>query len=91
MLGSPAQPELADIAVDRDARVGRHTYQAVEATSGAMALAGVGAVVMGILALINVAPPLMLGLVAMLVVGGALLLVGGALVTRFARMLHQRA
>ena len=89
LLGSPAQSDLAGIAFDRDPRVGRHTLQAVEAGSGAMVLAGVGAVVMGVLALINVGPPLTLSLVAMLAVGGAMLLVGGALAARFGRTLHQ--
>lgn len=89
LLGSPVQPDLARIAPDRDPRVGRITYQAVEATSGAMALCGVGSVVLGILALIHVGPVLRLTLVAMLAIGGALLLVGGALATRFARTLQQ--
>jgi hypothetical protein len=46
-------------------------------------------VVLGILALIHVGPVLTLALVAMLAIGGALLLVGGALATRFARTLQQ--
>jgi hypothetical protein len=89
LLGAPAQPELARLAPDRDRRIGRITYEAVEASTGAMVLAGAGSVVLGILALIHVGPPLTLVLVGMLVVGGALVLGGSALTARFARRLQQ--
>jgi hypothetical protein len=88
LFAAPAQPEIARFARDTDRRVGRATYQGVEASSGTMALAGAGAVVLGILALIHVGPPLVLSVVAMLAIGGALLLSGGALTARFARTLQ---
>jgi hypothetical protein len=89
LLGAPAQPELARLAPDRDRRMGKFTYEAVEASTGAMTLAGVGAIVLGILALIHVGPTLILVMVSVLAVGGALLLTGGSLTARFARRLHQ--
>ncbi len=95
LLGAPAQPDIAGVAFERDDRVSRLTVQAVEVTSGALVLAGVGALVLGILGLLCVAPPLTLSLVAMLTLGSALLLVGGALATRFAtrfaRILRRRS
>ena len=89
LLGAPAQPELARVASDRDRKIGRITYQAVEASTGTMVLVGVAAIVLGILALVSGGPALTLVMVAMLGVGGALLLTGGALTARFARHLHQ--
>jgi len=91
LLGAPAQPELARLAPDRDRRMNRITFEAVEASTGAMVLVGLGAVVLGILALIPVGPVLTLVMAAMLAVGGALLLTGGALTARFARHLRQLA
>lgn len=88
LFAAPAEPPIARFASDYDRRVGRMTFQAVEATTGTMALAGVGAAVLGILALLRVGPPLTLSVVAMLALGGALLLSGGALTTRFARHLE---
>jgi hypothetical protein len=88
LFAAPAQPEIARFARDPDRRVERATYQGVEASSGTMALAGAGAVVLGILALIHVGPALVLSVVSMLAIGGALLLSGGALTARFARTLQ---
>jgi len=84
LLGARVQTNIAALEV----QIGRFTFQAVEVTRSALVLAGAGAVVLGILALINVAPALCLSLVAMLTVAGALLLVGGTLTARFARILH---
>jgi hypothetical protein len=53
-----------------------------------MALAGIGSAVLGILALLHVGPPVVLSVVAMLALGGALVLSGGVLTTRFARHLE---
>ena len=79
LIGAPAQPNLPGV---------RGSHQAIEGTSGAMALAGAGAVVLGILALLKVGPVLTLVMVAMLAVGGALFLEGSALTARFARRLQ---
>jgi hypothetical protein len=88
LLAAPAQPEIAGFARDPDRRMDRVTYQGTQATSGTMVLAGAGAIVLGILALIHVGPALVLSVVAMLAVGGAVLLCGGVLTARFARQLR---
>jgi len=88
MFGAPAQPDIARLAPDRDQRFGNMTYRAVETSTGAMELAGIGAVVLGILALLRIGPPLTLVMVAMLAVGAAVLLGGSALTARFARRLQ---
>ena len=89
LLGAPAQPEIARLAPDRDRRMSRITRDAVEGASGGMVLAGLGAIVLGILALVGVGPVYTLVQVALLAVGIALLIGGGALTARFARRLQQ--
>ncbi len=89
LLGAPAQPEIARLAPDRDPRMSRITHQAVEGTSGGMVLAGLGAIVLGILALVGVGPVYAMVQVALLAVGLALLLGGSALTARFGRRLQQ--
>jgi hypothetical protein len=89
VLGAPAQPGLARLAPDRDRRMSRITYEAVEGASGGMALAGLGAIVLGILALLRVGPVYTLVQVALLAVGIAVLIGGSALAARFARRLQQ--
>lgn len=89
LLGAPVQLDLARLAPDQDARVGRVTYEAVEGSTSTMLFVSLGAVVLGILALIRVGPALTLVMVAMLALGGALFLGGSALTTRFARRLQQ--
>jgi hypothetical protein len=91
LLGAPAQPEIARLAPDRDRRMSRITHEAVESTSGGMVLAGLGAIVLGILALVGVGPAPTLVQVALLAVGVALLLGGSALTARFGRRLQQLA
>ena len=91
LLGAPAQPEIARLAPDRDRRMSRITHEAVEGTSGGMVLAGLGAIVLGILALVGVGPAYTLVQVALLAVGVALLLGGSALTARFGRRLQQLA
>lgn len=89
LLGAPAQPEIAGLAPDRDRRMSRITREAVEGASGGMVLAGLGAIVLGILALVGVGPVYTLVQVALLAVGVALLLGGSALTARFGRRLQQ--
>jgi hypothetical protein len=84
LLGAPAEARRARLVVGSD----RRGAEAVEGISGAMALAGVGAIALGILALLRVGPQLTLVMVAMLAVGGALFLEGTALTARFARRMR---
>lgn len=84
LLGAHAQTSIAAVQL----QIGRLTIQAVEVTRSAMVLAGVGAVVLGICGLIHLAHPLTLSLIALLIVGSALVLVGCSLSARFGRILH---
>lgn len=85
MLGSMTDVKLNAITVH-----GAHLSEtaravarnAVRAAAGAQALVGAGAIVLGILALLN-NHAVVLTLVAMLALGGALLLAGGAIGARF--------
>ncbi len=85
LLGGAATPELEGLAPERDPRFRRYTKDAIEASGGVMVMVGIAAAVLGILALVSVGPFLTLTLVAMLAMGGALLLAGGSLTARFAR------
>ena len=77
LLGGAAQPELANLAPGRNSRA-----QAVEASGGVMVIVGIAAAVLGILALLDVGPVVVLALIAMLCVGAALVFAGGALAAR---------
>ena len=85
LLGGAAQPELENLAPEYEPRFRRMTHQAIEASSGVMVMVGIAAAVLGILALLKVSSVITLSLVAMLCVGGALLLAGGTLAARFVR------
>jgi hypothetical protein len=91
LLGAPAQPDPAPVAPDapeRDRRMSRLTADAAERSSGGVVLAGLGAIVLGILALVGVGPVYILVEVALLAVGVALLVGGGAMIARFGRRLQ---
>lgn len=81
LLGGPAQPALAARATSRRWYV---TRDAVRSSGGIMVMAGVAAVVLGILALVG-GPVVTLALVAVLCVAAALIVAGGALTARIAR------
>ncbi|HEY1556370.1 MAG TPA: hypothetical protein VGF94_16160 [Kofleriaceae bacterium] len=87
LLGGSAQPELEKLAPVTDARFSRVAHQAVQASTGVMVLVGIASAVLGILGLIHVAPFLTMTLVAVLCIGGALLLAGSSLTARFVRRL----
>lgn len=83
LLGGPAQPALAE----DDARSDRRwhvTRDAVRASGGVMVMAGVAALVLGILAFAG-GPVVTLSLVAVLCVAAGLITAGGALIARIAR------
>lgn len=88
LLGAPAQPDVAPIAPERDPRRSRLTADTAERSSGGVVLAGLAAIVLGILALVGVGPVLILVEVALLAVGVALLVGGGAMIARFGRRLQ---
>jgi hypothetical protein len=85
LLGGPAQPALAArVAPDGERWV--VTRDAVRASSGVMVMAGVAAIVLGILALTG-GPIVTLALVAVVCVAASLVLAGGAVTARLARRL----
>ena len=85
LLGGAAQPDLVYLAPERNPRYARATFSAIQASGGIMVLVGVGAAVLGILALLEVGPALAFALVAMLAIGFSLVLAGGSLTARFLR------
>jgi uncharacterized membrane protein HdeD (DUF308 family) len=89
LLGAAAQPRLAVLSPDRDDRFERTARRGLESSSGVMVLIGIAAVVLGLLGLIEVGPPLTLTLVAMLVIGAALVVAGGAATVKFGHRLQQ--
>lgn len=81
-LGSMAGPGAHD-------RAGRMTREAAMAASGTQVLVGIGAIVLGILALVGLDPGA-LSLVGLLAVGASILLSGSAVSGRMLSMLHHR-
>lgn len=87
LLGGAVQPDLVYLAPERNPKVARMTYSAIQTSGGVMVLVGVASVALGILALLEVGPILSLTLIALLALGVALLFAGGALTTRLVRHL----
>lgn len=87
LIGSGTAADLGSIGpnYERFAQVAR---QASVAASGTQAMVGIGAIVLGILALIGV-DPLLLTLVALLVLGAAVVLSGAAVSSRMASLLRR--
>jgi hypothetical protein len=85
LLGGAAQPDLVYLAPERNPRVARATYSAIQASGSMMVLVGVASAVLGILGLLEVGPALSFALVAMLAIGFSLVIAGGALTARFVR------
>lgn len=85
LLGGPAQPDIAEVAPAITARRYQVTRNAVRTSSGVMVMAGLAAIVLGILALVGSAPVLVLSLVAMVCTAAALVLSGGTLIARFSK------
>jgi len=87
LFGSPAmyrasRAEPGNQVVDEIAR------QTTAGAAGAQALVGIGAITLGILALVGIVPQTLV-LVAVLCVGGAALLSGGALTTKMVGLLYR--
>lgn len=90
LIGGMAQPQLSVTRRTHEhVRTERISKTSMDASGGVMALAGVGALVLGVLALIGVGPFMTLILVAMLGLGGGLLLAGAASAVRFGHMLRE--
>ncbi len=83
--------ERSEPSVGVEPRRGRVAHQAVNAASGARALAGIAAAVLGLLGLASVGPALTLTLVAFLALGGAAILSGSAFSVRMGTLMeHHR-
>lgn len=92
LLGGGARGELSLEPLDtaQASQRSRHANeQAVKGAGAAMALAGIGAAVLGILVLADVGEPLVLSLVAMLTIGAAALLAGSAMLSRVGNLVHR--
>lgn len=89
LLGSSASFDLSTFnAPHEDLRFAHAARQASVAASGMQALVGIGAIVLGILALVGF-EPVLLTLVALLVLGAAVLMTGTAVSTRMASVLRR--
>ena len=91
LFGGASMPELSELSLGPNAssNARRMTREAVKASGATMALAGIGAGVLGIIALIGAggAATLTLILVSMLALGGALMLSGTSLASKVAKRL----
>lgn len=83
LLGGAAQPDLVYLAPERNPKLARVTYSAMQTSGGVMILVGIAAAVLGILGVMGVGPILTLALVSLMAIGAALLFAGGALTARF--------
>lgn len=86
LLGGAAQPDLVYLAPERNPKLARMTYSAIQTSGGVMILVGIASVVLGILAVLEVGPILTLSLVAFMGIGVALVFAGGSLA---ARLVHR--
>lgn len=86
LVGGPAHTEIPTSVIETggttSARVRHATSESVKGAGAAMALAGLGAVTLGILVLADIGAPMTLSLVAILAIGAAALLAGSALMSR---------
>ena len=89
LLGGTAQNDLVYLAPERDPKIARVTYSAIQTSSGVMVLVGIAAAVLGILGVLGIGPILSTTLAALLAIGVALAFAGGALSARFTRRLTQ--
>lgn len=90
LLGGAAQPDLVYLAPERNPKIARMTYSAIQTSGGVMILVGVASAVLGILGVLAVGPILTLTLVALMAIGVALVFAGGALTARFVHRVTPR-
>jgi hypothetical protein len=92
LLGSGATSRLEEATFSGTETTGIRAgvaHEAVAAASGAQVLAGLGSIVLGIIALVGIVPETLI-LVAMLTVGATILLSGSAVTARLAVLMHGR-
>jgi hypothetical protein len=91
LLGASVTARLAELEAwyaGGDGRAREVEREAARGAAGSQVFVGIGAVVLGILALVGVGPGLTLILIALLAVGGSMLLSGAMIGTRMSHMLH---
>jgi hypothetical protein len=90
LLGSATSADLGHMGTFtlHQERFAHVTRQATMAAAGTQALAGIGAIVLGILALVGL-DPLVLTLVALLVLGAAVILAGSAITGRMSTLMRR--
>jgi hypothetical protein len=82
LLGGPVQPAIAELVPERATPGPRVSREVVETSGGVMVLVGIAAAVIGILALMHVAPVVPLCLVALLVLGTGVVFAGSTMAAR---------
>jgi hypothetical protein len=90
LLGGAAQPDLVYLAPERNPKLARMTYSAIQTSGGIMIIVGIASAVLGILGVLGVGPILTLTLVALMAIGIALVIAGGALTARFVHRVTPR-
>ena len=89
LLGGAAQPELVFLAPERNPKVARLTYNAIQTSGGIMILVGIAAAILGILGVLAIGPVLTTTLAALISIGSSLAFAGGVLSARFTHVLRQ--
>jgi hypothetical protein len=87
LLGAPAQPDLADAAPSITPTRATRSRAAVRTSGGVMAIGGLLAIVVGVLAATGIAPALPLTSIALVCVAATLAVAGASLFSLFARRL----
>jgi hypothetical protein len=82
-FGGAAQPQLTEVAVYRDTKLQRLANRTIVSSGGSSVLAGLGAVMLGILGVLDIAPAVTMSLVGYLGISAATMFAGGALTSRF--------
>jgi hypothetical protein len=87
VLAGAVPPQLATLTSEADVDLHRRIRGMFEFAGGALVLAGLTGALFGIFGLVDVGPAIAMALVAMLVLGGALTVAGGAGALKFSRAL----
>jgi hypothetical protein len=87
VLAGAVPPQLAIATSEMDVDRHRRIRSLFEIAGGTLVLAGIAGALLGIFGLVDIGPAIAMALVAMLVLGGALTVAGGAGALKFARAL----
>jgi hypothetical protein len=87
ILGGATETAVVDGVSYREPHSARMFHETAQASGGVMVLVGIGAAVLGILGILTIGPVLTLTMIAMLAIGGAVLIGASTLLARFSRRL----